>query len=320
MEDRDVPVNITFVGDTFVVTGVDKSYYSENPFEAGDIILSIDGKSTKDIIEERKIYLSSSNNAALMRRISIQLFYTDKENLYIKYIRNNQVFSERIKTFHYRNVKKYNDKRFKYLFEYIDDDIGYIDLSTISGGDIPDTLHSKGLIIDIRGYPNQRFLDEYLEFYYLYNETKEAVSFTSGNPVWPGSFIHFYTTMVGKKNNDYYKGLVVVLVNEETLSHGEYMAMRYSCAPNSIILGSTTAGADGGVAGLPLPGGFRIPIGVRGVYYPDGRETQRIGIVPDIVVRPTIKGIREKRDEVLEKAIELINEMPSQYNNMELSK
>lgn len=44
-----------------------------------------------------------------------------------------------------------------------------------------------------------------------------------------------------------------------------------------------------------------------GVYYPDGTETQRIGIVPDITVKPTIKGIKEGKDELLEKAIEIIN-------------
>ncbi|WP_202806407.1 hypothetical protein [Fibrisoma limi] len=43
-----------------------------------------------------------------------------------------------------------------------------------------------------------------------------------------------------------------------------------------------------------------------GVYYPDGLETQRIGIVPDIDVKPTIQGIREGRDELLERAVELI--------------
>jgi C-terminal processing protease CtpA/Prc len=43
-----------------------------------------------------------------------------------------------------------------------------------------------------------------------------------------------------------------------------------------------------------------------GIYYPDGRETQRIGIVPDIEVKPTIQGIRVGRDELLEKAIEII--------------
>jgi len=44
------------------------------------------------------------------------------------------------------------------------------------------------------------------------------------------------------------------------------------------------------------------------VYYPNGEETQRIGIVPDIVVERTIEGIRKGKDELLEKAIELILE------------
>ncbi|MBX5461165.1 MAG: hypothetical protein IRZ28_08750 [Steroidobacteraceae bacterium] len=45
-----------------------------------------------------------------------------------------------------------------------------------------------------------------------------------------------------------------------------------------------------------------------GVFYPDRRPTQRIGIVPDIVVKPTIEGIRDGRDEVLEAAIRQITD------------
>ena len=40
-----------------------------------------------------------------------------------------------------------------------------------------------------------------------------------------------------------------------------------------------------------------------GVFYPDNRPTQRVGIVPDIVARPTIEGIRNGRDEVVEAAL-----------------
>jgi C-terminal processing protease CtpA/Prc len=45
-----------------------------------------------------------------------------------------------------------------------------------------------------------------------------------------------------------------------------------------------------------------------GVYYPDGTETQRIGIVPEIEIKPTIEGMKNNKDELLEKAIELIEE------------
>ena len=72
------------------------------------------------------------------------------------------------------------------------------------------------------------------------------------------------------------------------------------------VIGSTTAGADGNVSRIDLPGGMRTMISGIGVYYPDGTETQRVGIVPDVVVQPTIEGIKNGRDEVLEKAIQII--------------
>jgi C-terminal processing protease CtpA/Prc len=64
--------------------------------------------------------------------------------------------------------------------------------------------------------------------------------------------------------------------------------------------------ADGNVSPIFLPGGLRTMISGIGVYYPDGRETQRVGIVPDIVVKPTIEGILNGNDELLQKAVELI--------------
>lgn len=42
-------------------------------------------------------------------------------------------------------------------------------------------------------------------------------------------------------------------------------------------------------------------------FYPFGKETQRIGIVPDIDINPTIQKIKKGQDELLEKAIEIIN-------------
>jgi C-terminal processing protease CtpA/Prc len=70
------------------------------------------------------------------------------------------------------------------------------------------------------------------------------------------------------------------------------------------IVGSQTAGADGDVTGIALPGGISVAFSGHGIHYPDGRLTQGIGIVPDIKISPTIEGIREGRDEVLERAIE----------------
>ena len=84
--------------------------------------------------------------------------------------------------------------------------------------------------------------------------------------------------------------------------------MALQTAPNVIGVGSQTAGADGNVSLITFPGNYQTYMTGIGVYYPDGKETQRIGIVPDVEVKPTIEGLRLKRDEVLEKAIEIIYE------------
>ena len=84
------------------------------------------------------------------------------------------------------------------------------------------------------------------------------------------------------------------------------MALR--AGPNAVIVGSTTAGADGNVSAIPLPGGFNTMISGIGVFYPDHRPTQRIGIVPDVEAKPTLIGIKAGRDEVLEIAIRQILE------------
>ena len=43
-----------------------------------------------------------------------------------------------------------------------------------------------------------------------------------------------------------------------------------------------------------------------GVYYPDGICMQRIGIIIDEEIKPTIAGIKSGSDEPLERAIEII--------------
>jgi hypothetical protein len=72
------------------------------------------------------------------------------------------------------------------------------------------------------------------------------------------------------------------------------------------VVGSTTAGADGNVSDFVLPGGLRTMISGIGVFYPDKKPTQQVGIVPDKVVYATIEGLRNGRDEVLEDGIRQI--------------
>jgi C-terminal processing protease CtpA/Prc len=82
--------------------------------------------------------------------------------------------------------------------------------------------------------------------------------------------------------------------------------MAFRAAYGAIVVGNTTAGADGNVSPFVLPGDLRTMISGIGVFYPNKAPTQRIGIVPNVVVNPTIAGIRAGTDEVLEEALRQI--------------
>lgn len=205
----------------------------------------------------------------------------------------------------YYMYKVNNDEK---SYKIMDGNIGYITLANIKNEDfymIKNTLKdTKGIIIDIRNYPSS-FAPFALGSFFMSKPTT-FVKFTFPNPKNPGEFT-FSNPVSIQHNPLYYKGKLVVLVNEKSQSQAEYTAMAFKAVNNSKIVGSTTAGADGNVSEIFLPGGLRTLISGIGIYYPDGTETQRIGIVPDVVVKPTIEGIKANRDEVLEKAIELIN-------------
>jgi len=164
---------------------------------------------------------------------------------------------------------------------------------------------TKGLIIDIRNYPS-----EFVVFALgslLVNAKTDFVRFTIGDLSNPGAF-HWGANLSLTPAAPHYSGKIVILVDEVSQSQAEYTTMAFRAAPGAIVLGSTTAGADGNVSPIPLPGGLRSMISGIGVFYPNKKPTQRIGILPDVEVKPTIAGIREGRDELIEEAVRRINQ------------
>jgi C-terminal processing protease CtpA/Prc len=129
--------------------------------------------------------------------------------------------------------------------------------------------------------------------------------FTMGDLEHPGAF-RWSDRISLSPEQPHYAGKVVILVDESSLSQAEYTAMAFRSNPRAVVVGSTTAGADGNVSPVPLPGGLSSAISGIGIFYPDKTPTQRVGIVADVEVRPTIAGIRAGRDEVLEEALRQI--------------
>jgi hypothetical protein len=96
--------------------------------------------------------------------------------------------------------------------------------------------------------------------------------------------------------------------DERALSAAETTAMWYRAAKGVVLIGSRTGGANGYISRFYAPGGIIIPFTGSDVRNPDGKQLQRIGVIPDIEVYPTIAGIRAGRDELLERAINYLEQ------------
>ncbi len=105
-----------------------------------------------------------------------------------------------------------------------------------------------------------------------------------------------------------YDGPLVVLTGPNTMSTAEDFIVPLDFAGRALIVGEPTAGTTGNPVNVLLPGGAVLRVCSLWSTYPDGREFVGRGLEPDIVVHPTVAGIRAARDEVLEKALEVLGD------------
>ena len=73
------------------------------------------------------------------------------------------------------------------------------------------------------------------------------------------------------------------------------------------IVGGPTAGTNGNVNPFQLPGGYRLAWTGMKVLKHDGSRHHGVGIQPTVPVARTLRGVAAGRDELLEKAIEVVS-------------
>jgi C-terminal processing protease CtpA/Prc len=257
-------------------------------------------------MDQWKPYYAASNEPTRLRDIARQMTRGDCGKTTINIKRSNiatEISTERVP------AKNLNDIVYTHdlpgdTFRLLSKDVAYLKLSSVKVDQAAKYIESaagtKGLIVDIRNYPSE-FVVFALGSLFVDQKT-DFVRFTQGDLSSPGAF-HWGVPLSLEPQQPHYPGKVVILVDEVSQSQAEYTAMAFRSSPRATVIGSTTAGADGNVSNFTLPGGVASRFSGLGVYYPDRRPTQRVGIIPDVVVQPTIEGIRAGHDEVLEEAI-----------------
>lgn len=300
-----IPFDVKFIDNKAVVTGFKNESLSKiNDIKKGDVITKIKGKSIDNLIKENQKYIEGSNYAAILNNIEWTIFNANTNTAEIEFIRDGKTSVKEINFYAYKDLKiNYENNSEKYKF--LENNIGYANLAVLTPDDVPAMMekfkNSKAIIFDIRNYPQGT---NFAIAEYLNPEPKDFVKSMDPDLSSPGRYIwRKEDTPCGKINPDYYKGNVILLVNEKSISHSEFTAMTLKVAPKTTIIGSQTSGTDGRNYRFEIIKGIWSSFTTYGVFYPDKTEVQRVGIVPDLVVEPTILGIQQGKDEVLDRAI-----------------
>lgn len=304
---KKVPAEYNIAENKIVVIEIPGNSMNEkSDLEIGDVILEINNQSLPNILEKYSKYVPASNEWGKLKKMKKLLLNSENPTINLKIERSGKIIEINAKTYSYKDIlpaKKEAAEKWKFLDE--NKKIGYADIGALKVEDVKDMFenlkNTNAIIFDVRKYPNltTREISRYLlpkkTTYYTWMRSETT---------YPGKFFESNAD-IGKANPDFYKGKVVALVNETTQSQAETLTMMLKQNPTTKVFGSQTSGANGDVIRFMVLGAETMFSGL-GAFYPDGRETQRIGIVPDIEVKLTVKGLQENRDEVLERALEYI--------------
>jgi hypothetical protein len=298
-----LPVTLRFLDGKAVVYRADSA---DRVLRPGDTVNSIGGVAVSSLVEKVTRYYPDSNEAARLRDLAEYLSRGACGPVSLAITRDTQAQAVSAERVPFQSPVATHDLPGD-TFRVLSPEVAYIKLSSIKANDVSSYFErardTKGLIVDIRNYPSD-FMPFAMGAYLAVRPTAFA-TFTVPDLANPGAF-QFANGPLIQPGPVHYGGKVVVLVDECTQSQAEYTAMALGAMPNVIILGSTTAGADGNVSAIPLPGGLSTMISGLGVFYPDRRPTQRVGIVPDVTVRPTLQGVANGQDELIAAAMRFI--------------
>jgi C-terminal processing protease CtpA/Prc len=302
-----LPFTLRFIENEFVVDSIPGAIGEE--LRVGDVVVELDGRAIRDLVNELRPFQGASNEAGRMRRLEAPLARGPcgkaKLKLTIERDGTRRIVIERAPGAWESSMRPTPHDRPGETLQWLTPKVAYLKLSSIKQADIERQVSeiaakADALIVDIRNYPS-----EFVVFALGSRLVDTSTPFaTFLLPRWgtPGAFDFGSPVRLGG-DTPQFRGRVAILVDESSISQAEYTAMALRASPRAIVVGSQTAGADGDVSPIVLPG--HVPLGLSGigVFYPDRTPTQQTGVKIDVPCHPTIAGIRAGRDEILECAL-----------------
>ncbi|MBI2569679.1 MAG: peptidase S41 [Candidatus Schekmanbacteria bacterium] len=299
----DVPVLLDFVEGNVVVTATTEP----ETFHLGDVVLDIDGIPAQQLLRDRDATGSGSPQWRRIRALSRLTLGDLGTTAQVRLRRGDGELA--VKSMRGRNELQYGLSEYRHeKIETLDDGIYYVDLQrtemTELDARIEELAQANGVIFDLRGYPN----GNHDIIRHLTDEPVQSARWNVPLVVYPDHerIVGFDTRgrwTLGPKAPRL-RRRPVFLTDANAISYAETFLGIVAAYRLADIVGQTTAGTNGNVNRIELPGGFTVVWTGMKVLKHDGSQHHLVGIAPTVPVERTLKGVREGRDEFVEKALD----------------
>ncbi|MCB1036445.1 MAG: hypothetical protein KDD47_21645, partial [Acidobacteria bacterium] len=214
----------------------------------GDVIEALDGRPVDAWIEELSPYYAASNETTRLRDIGAFLGRGSCGKSTLSLRRGDDPRSVEVSRLEGRPPRVLPRDRPGDTFQLLSPEVAYLKLSSIRAQDLAGYLdraaETRGLVVDLRNYPSESVV--FALGRRLVEKPTPFARFTEGDLDSPGAFT-WTEPLVLEPQAPTYRGNVAILVSEVSISHAEYTAMALRAGPRAVVVGSTTAGADGNV-------------------------------------------------------------------------
>jgi len=311
------PIRLQIIENVPVITAIlDEEITKTAGVCYGDIVLKIDGENAMEKITERAKYKPASTPQSLMHQAAFDCLFGPEDSLSVLTIRDRE---QRVKEVQLPRKAQYGaswgiSQRGGEVFSLLTDEIGYADLNRLDTAAVDEMFekfkHTQAIIFDNRGDPKgtlwtiaPRLTAENGVGAALIQRPFVMTPDGSNDGFVNWSIRYTVVQPIPPTQKWRYKGKTVMLIDERAISQPEHAGLFFEAANGTKFIGSHTTGANGDITLITVPGGITLSFTGQAISHADGRQLQRIGLVPDLEVKPTIEGIQKGKDEVLEAAV-----------------
>lgn len=292
-----LPVRLRRVGTRVVVHDVDGS--SPTAARRGDQVLAIDGLPIMAAVAGQLPFVSAATPAS-RELLALDLLRHGPvgKTVVLRVKRGDRQIELKMQAASPRAVESSHSST-----RMLSTSVGYLDLSETDDLESVDAVlgGATSLIVDLRRYPRGAA-------WALASRLVKVSTAPGPTHVVPrqgigeGAEVQSVTTNGALTR---WGARVIVLIGPETQSQGEYSVLLLKSVSKLCTVGQNTFGTYGNVAAASLPGGLFVSFTANDVMSADGRLANSGGLVPDILVEPSLADVVAGRDSVLNVALQV---------------